>query len=415
MEIVIVGGGIGGLTLALGLDAVGIGCQIFEAAAEFKPLGVGINLQPHSIRALAELGLQDALARVAVEPQDYAFFTSHGQLVYREAWGRAAGHQYPHFSVHRAALHQVLLDAAIARLGAERVQLGHRCIGAEQDDTGAIAHFVDAEGKQLPARRGDAVIGCDGIHSNLRRQFYPQEGKPVFHGINLWRGITRRRPFLTGRSIARIGATRNTLIVYPIRDNIDGAGTQLINWVGEVKTLEPVPVDWNSPGSPDDILRYYRDWRFDWLDCVEMISQADLVLSYPMVDRDPVERWSYGRITLLGDAAHPMFPQGGNGGAQAILDARALPRYLVSEADAGAALAAYEAERLPAVNRIVLANRASPPNTIVDTVEKLTHGKRFERLEDVISPAELKAIFERYQRVAGYHPDIVGRQSQEKN
>src|SRR5262245_38750054 len=411
MDTVIVGGGIGGLTLALALHAANVPgrIRVLEAAPEIKPLGAGINLGPHAMKEMSGLGLEAALTSRGCCPQDYAFFTRHGQLVYREPWGRAAGHRWPHFSIHRADLHAVLLAAVTERIGADNFVTGHRCVGVEQDENRVTARFVAPDGTALAPQQSDLLIACDGIHSAIRAQFHPDEGPFVYRGTNLWRGVTRLAPYLTGRSIARIGARHSTMIIYPIRDAIDAAGHQLVNWVAEIERPVAVPVDWNKPGRLEDFYPVYRDWTFDWLDVPAMIRSADQILSYPMVDRDPLERWTFGRVTLLGDAAHPMYPQGGNGGAQAIIDAATLARLLASEAEPRAALTAYEAARLPPTSRIVLQNRTAPPNVIVDTVEQRTGGKRFDKLEDVIGQDELRAIFERYQKVAGYHVQQVGK------
>ena len=262
LDILIIGGGIGGQTLALALHATGIPfrIRIHEAAPSLMPLGVGINLQPHAIRELAGLGLLDALARVGIEAQEFAYFTHHGQLVYREPSGLFAGYKYPHFSIHRGELLMVLYGAASERIGAANIVTGQRCIAVEEDVRGATAHFVDSQGRALPSLHADLVIACDGIHSAVRKQFYPREGPPVFHGINLWRGLTRAKPFLTGASVTRVGGlyTTGKLVIYPIRNNVDAAGNQLLNWNTEVVTDRLAPVDWNAPGRLEDFFPIYQ-------------------------------------------------------------------------------------------------------------------------------------------------------------
>ena len=414
LDILIIGGGIGGQTLALALHATGMPCRIrvHEAAPTLMPLGVGINLQPHAIRELAGLGLLDDLARVGIEAKEFAYFTHHGQLVYREPSGLFAGYKFPHFSIHRGELLMVLYAAAKARIGAESIVTGQRCTAVEQDAAGAIAHFVDAQGRSLPSQRADIIIACDGIHSCVRKQFYPDEGAPVFHGINLWRGLTRAKPFLTGASVTRVGGLHTTskLVIYPIRNNIDVDGNQLLNWNTEVVSEQHAALDWNAPGRLEDFYPIFKDWSFDWLDCADVMRRADLLLTYPMVDRDPVARWSFGRITLLGDAAHPMYPRGGNGGAQAIIDATTLAALIAASDNPVAALASYEEKRVPVTSRIVLENRTAPPDIIIDTVERLTGGQRFDDLSRFISQDELRQMAQRYYRVAGSDLDSVGRQ-----
>ena len=405
MEVLIVGAGIGGLTLGLRLHQAGIPCRIFEAAPEIKPLGVGINLLPHASKELTELGLQSELAKVAVTTSQIAYYNRFGQLIYRDPGGRHAGYEWPMFSIHRGDLQMVLHAAFVARAGTDRITTAARCTGIEQDDSGATAHFEHTLTKQkLPSQRANVVVSCEGIHSVIRKQLYPDEGPPRYSGLNMWRGVTRWKPFLDGASFVRIGWHKPAkVLIYPIRNSIDAEGRQLINWVCDIEQEKPLPQrDWNRQGRLEDFIGALEDWRFDWLDVPAMCRAADQILEYPMVDQDPLPRWSFGRVTLLGDAAHPMQPRGANGGAQAILDCGALARCLKRIADPVAALKAYEDERLPPTTQVVLTNRQNPPDAILQEVYRRTGDKPFRHIDDVISQAELANLLKRYQRVAGF-------------
>ena len=407
-DVIIVGAGIGGLTLGLALQAAGISCRIFEQAAEIRPVGVGINLLPLASKELAALGLEPALAAVAIATRDATFFNRFGQLIYQEPLGRAAGYDHPQFSIHRADLHRVLLDAFVARAGAERLNTGQHCLGVEQDAAGVSVHFSDVAGGAATAtRRGRVAIACDGIHSAVRRQFFPGEGEPRYSGVNMWRGVTRWKPVLSGASMVRAGwLSHGKMVIYPIRP-AGADGLQLINWVAEIETPRYRRRDWNRPGSIDDFIGAFADWHFDWLDVPAFIRAADQVLEFPMVDQEPLPRWSFGRVTLLGDAAHPMVPRGSNGAGQAILDARALVAALLEHDDPVAALAAYEKQRLEATTRIVLTNRSNPPDAILREVFQRTNDRPFGRIDDVISREELVAMSEGYKRIAGYSKEAL--------
>jgi 2-polyprenyl-6-methoxyphenol hydroxylase-like FAD-dependent oxidoreductase len=401
-DILVIGAGIGGLTLALALHRAGIAVRVYEAAPEIRPIGVGINILPHATRELARLGLEEALARVAVATREAAFFNRFGQLIYREPLGRSAGYDWPQFSIHRGDLQQALLLEVKQRIGAERVCTGWQCTGCEQDDAGVSAAFRLATGEARNVR-GGAVVACDGLHSTIRKQLHPGEGEPLYSGVNMWRGVTRWKPILSGAAMIRAGWLANgKMVIYPIRDRIDPEGRQLVNWVAEIETTRHRSRDWNRPGAIEDFIGAFEAWRFDWLDVPAFIRAADAILEFPMIDQDPLPWWSAGRITLLGDAAHPMLPRGSNGAGQAILDARALADCVAAEQDAAAAFKAYEAKRLGPTAEVVRMNRSNPPDAILREVYLRTGDRPFTRIEDVISAEELAALSEGYKRVAGY-------------
>jgi 5-methylphenazine-1-carboxylate 1-monooxygenase len=405
MKITIVGGGIGGLSLALFLHRQGLLCDVYETVPAVREIGVGITLLPHAMGELAELGLQPQLETAGIENLESVFFSRFGQFIYREPRGRHAGYAWPEVGIHRGKLHRVLYEAVRERLGAHRIHLDHRCVRVEQNATGATLRFNSSTGASLPPVRADVVVACDGVNSAVRRQFYPGEAL-AFAGINTWRGVTLHAPILSGRSYLRIGSIETgKMVIYPIADNVDGNGRQLVNWVAEIRREGAPMNDWNKAGRPEDFLPIFEDWRFDWLDVPALITSAEHVFEYPMVDKDPVSRWTFGRVTLVGDAAHPMYPRGSNGSAQAIIDARTLAQQLAGAVDGPAALTAYEALRLPMTSKVVQANRTVPPDFINIRVDELSGGKPFRHIDDVISQQELRRMSDDYKRIAGFALD----------
>jgi 5-methylphenazine-1-carboxylate 1-monooxygenase len=405
MDVAIIGGGICGLSLALNLKERGIACRVYERAPEIKELGVGITLLPHAMREFSALGLGDELLKAGIENRESRFYNRFGQLIYKESRGKLAGYQYPEVCIHRGRLHMILYKAARDRLGADAIRTDHECTGVEQDERGTTVHF---KGRDII--RADVVVDCEGINSAIRKQFYPDD-KVAFAGINTWRGITRRKQILDGRTYMRVGSIlTGKIVIYPIIDAIDGEGRQLINWMAEIKRDTFAQNDWNKPGSLDDFFPLYESWRFDWLDVAQLIRNADQILEYPMVDKDPIDTWTYGRVTLAGDAAHPMYPRGSNGAAQAAIDARTLADLLAKNPDPRAALKEYEAARAGAAAKVVRTNREHPPDFINIKVEELVGDRPFDNLDKYITQDELRALSENYKRIAGFAlADVAGR------
>lgn len=398
-NILIAGGGIGGLTAALALQARGHRVTVLEAVREPKPLGVGINLLPHAVGVLDGLGLLPALRGMAVETSALVFANKHGQAIYRDPRGTEGGYSHPQFSIHRGELQMLLWREASAKL---TVLGGQRVVGVRDSN---VALIETADGPREQA--ADLIIGADGMHSALRRRLAPDEGAPCWRGVMMWRGTTWAPPFLDGRTMVQAGHSQAKFVVYPI-----GApradGLQLINWIADRRVQPATPgltapdrADWSRAGKLDDLLPTFGSWRFDWLDVPGLITRAEQMLEWPMVDRDPLPRWRLGPTTLLGDAAHPMVPIGSNGATQAIMDAQALGEALSNHDDLDTALAAYEDERRPLCARIVEMNRKEGLDAILDRVEALAPDG-FERLEDVIAPAEVAAEINAYKAAAGH-------------
>ena len=408
LKIILVGAGPAGLTAALHLQRRGFDVRVFESVPTIRPLGVGLNLLPHAIRELTILGLEQKLAAVSIPTAELSYHNKFGQLIWREPRGLNAGYHWPQYSVHRGRLQMLLLEATQDRLGKEKIRTGWHLDSFEQDDHGVTARFIDrTSGLAAGEVRGDVLIGADGIHSVVRRSFYPHEGNPPFSGRMLWRAVTEGPPFLTGRSMIMAGHVDQKFVAYPICPDTAARGRSLINWVAELRVggdKAPIPRDWNRLADKNQFAPAFKGWRFDWLDVPALIEGAETVYEFPMVDRDPVPHWSHGRVTLLGDAAHPMYPVGSNGASQGILDAAALVEALFSEPDPVAALARYEAARREPTARLVQTNRQHGPEVIMQLAEERAPGG-FKDVASVFAPGELEGIASRYKAIAGFDRD----------
>ncbi|EAQ04154.1 hypothetical protein OB2597_08429 [Pseudooceanicola batsensis HTCC2597] len=405
MTVIVAGAGIGGLTTALMLHARGVPVRIYEAAREVREVGVGINVLPHAIRELADLGLLPALDAVGVRTRKLAYLTRQGQEVWSELRGMHAGHEVPQFSIHRGRLQKVIHDAVVARLGQDALRTGRRLEGFVQDDAGVTAHFSDSTiGGDGESCRGEVLICADGIHSVGRRVFYPGEGAPSWQGVVMWRGASDWPVWEDGESMAIGGGLGGKFVLYPIAPAENGR--QLTNWVVNVRIKDgeaspPPPDSWSRQASLAQVLPHALRFHVPGMDIGGLVKAAPAIYEYPMADRDPLPRWTFGRVTLLGDAAHPMYPVGSNGASQAILDARCLADALARAEHPRAALWAYEKERLPKTSDIVRTNRVGGPERVIDAVERLAPAG-FKDVNQVLSREERKGIVGGYASMAGF-------------
>ncbi|CAJ0821440.1 flavin-dependent oxidoreductase [Ralstonia flaminis] len=411
MKIAIIGAGIGGLTLALMAERQGFEVEVWEAVQTLRPLGVGINLLPHAARQLCELGLEDTLSALAIRTSALAYYNRFGQPIWHEPRGLAAGYDWPQFSIHRGQFQMALADAVSERLGPDCIRLGHSfdAIQSTGEGGGPVRFTLrDRANDTLVESSADVLIGADGIHSAVRRQFYPTGDAPRFASRMLWRATTEAAPYLDGRTMFMAGHQDQKFVAYPISEPLRQQGRSLINWIAELRVPDEAPPrsDWNREVDRAIFRSAFADWKWDWIDIPALIDGAQAVYEFPLVDKDPLPRWTFGRVTLLGDAAHPMYPIGSNGSAQAILDARALVECLLATRDTGIALREYEADRLPRTAGIVLRNRLNGPEQVMQLAhERAPQG--FARIDDVIPRAELEGIAMRYKKLAGFDPQSL--------
>ncbi len=407
MTVLIAGGGIAGLCLGLTLQQIGVPFQVFEATRTLKPMGVGINLQPNAVRELFDLGLEAELDAIGVRTQSLGFFSKFGKTIWEEPRGKGAGYAWPQFSLHRGELQMLLYRTLVERAGAEAVQTGARAVGWSEGDNGAVLHLE--EGRAI---EGNLVIAADGIHSAPRAAEYPEEGAPIWDGRILWRATTRGPLFRGPGAMVMIGHDALRFVSYPISEmGADGLAT--LNWIAE-KRFDPTQAfqreDWNRAVDVGQFISEFEDWRFDWIDVPALIRGAEVVYEYPMVDRDPLPRWTFGRRSLMGDAAHPTYPIGSNGASQAILDARVLGASLLEHGITPAALEAYEAQMRPAATKIGLANRSGKgPDAVLQQVEDLCGGN-FGVIDEVIPREELAEHAAKYKAISGFSIEALNAQ-----
>ncbi|MEU3270885.1 flavin-dependent oxidoreductase [Saccharomonospora sp. NPDC006951] len=415
MKIVIAGAGIGGLSTALRLHAQGIDCEVYEQSGNLRELGVGINLLPHAVREFAGLGLLERLTEAGIETRELFYTHRLGSEILRKPCGIDAGFTLPQISLHRGRLQGVLLRAVRERLGAGAVRTGQRLTGFDQDSGGVTVSFTDSAGHPLPPARGDVLVAADGIHSTVRSILFPGEGQPRWNGVTMWRGATEWPAFGTGGSMLIAGGTSAKLVVYPI-----GRGrrpdSRLTNWAvcvltGEAGDPPPLRQDWSRLADRAELRRHLGTFRTPLVDHAALIAATAECFELPMCDRDPLPYWTSGRVTLLGDAAHPMYPMGSNGAGQAILDATVLSAKLALHANPAEALLAYQHERLPVTGDIVLRNRLGGPERVIDEVERRAPGG-FSRIGDVMAADEIDAIVSGYAAASGGARDQVNRDAE---
>jgi 2-polyprenyl-6-methoxyphenol hydroxylase-like FAD-dependent oxidoreductase len=401
MKVIIAGAGIGGLTAALSLVAKGVEVVVCERAPEILPLGVGLTLLPHAIAVADRLGLVDEIADVATEIEHMHFRTRRGESVWHEPRGTAAGHKVPQFTIHRAALHKVLLDALASRAPGS-LKLGTRFVSFRECPERVVATFQREDGSSFEIE-GDGLVGADGLRSELRRRLFPEEGPPVWSGRMLWRGSVDWPSFMNGEAVVVSGGTNAKLVVYPIGPG-QFPGHQLTNWaliwrMGNPGDPIPASEVWNGEAQLEEIAELIPQFTLPEVDVAALIAATPVFWRFPMCDRDPLPNWGRGRVTLLGDAAHPMFPFGANGAAQAMIDGAVLADALSADPSVPMAFASYEKSRRPVANRVVEMNREGGPERIIDLAEK--RGEAGD-LSQVFPMEERRAILDEYARVAGF-------------
>ena len=409
--VLIAGGGIAGLTLALTLHQIGVDCVVFESVREIKPLGVGINLQPNAVRELFDLGIDtNTLNEVGIQAQEWALVGLNGRDIYAEPRGLEAGYRWPQYAAHRGKLHMLLYRKVCERLGTTSVRLGQRITAYDKQADGSVTAIVEHANGDITRERGSLLIGADGIHSAVRAQMHPDQPPIHWGGTLMWRGTALARPIRTGSSFIGLGTHQHRMVIYPI-SAVNDDGLAEINWIAE-KTMDSATQwqksGWFKPVAIDTFAADFDAFRFDWLDVPDLLRRSDIAYENPMIDRDPAPFWNDGPVALMGDAAHAMYPTGSNGASQAIVDARVLGAAMISHGTTPAALDAYNAALCEPISQVVLRNRGDGPFGLLKIVDDRCGG-HFDSIDAVIPNAERDEYMASYKKAAGFSRDQLNQ------
>ncbi|MGJ8584746.1 MAG: flavin-dependent oxidoreductase [Marinosulfonomonas sp.] len=408
--ILIVGGGIGGLALALTLQQIGVPFQVFESAKVLRPLGVGINVQPNAVRELIDLGIgTDDLDKIGVPALEWALVGRNGQEIYAEPRGLDAGYKWPQYALHRGEFQMLLARTLLDRAGPDAIRLGHKVIGYQHNTDGTVTARIQQADGTVTTEDGALLIGADGIHSALRAQMHPQQPPIHWGGAIMWRGTTLAKPIRTGSSFIGLGSHRHRMVIYPISPPDPETGLARVNWIAEVTYDDPEArknVGWFRQVGIEDFEHHFADWSYDWLDVPTLLRGAAESYENPMIDRDPVDTWVDGTVALMGDAAHAMYPTGSNGASQAIIDARTLGKCFLEHHVTPAALQAYDAQLCGPVSKLILRNRGAGPFGLLNMVNDRCGGV-FDDINDVIPAQERAEFMAGYKAAAGFAIDTL--------